>query len=91
MGDPVKDKKLYTDRSPFFHVDKIQIPLQIYQAENDVRTVKAEMDTFVAELRKKGKPVEYTVLKDVGHGLERPESRKQIMEGTVKFFKSMIR
>ncbi len=90
IGDPVKNKKFYEERSPFYNVSKIQIPLQIYQAENDIRTVKAEMDTFVAELRKQGKPVEYTVLKDVGHGLETPLSRKQVYEGTVKFFKTKI-
>ncbi len=91
IGDPVKDKKLYEARSPFFHVDKIQIPLQIYQAENDVRTVKAEMDDFVAEMKKQGKPVAYTVLKDVGHGLARPEAQKQVAEGAVRFFKSQIK
>ena len=91
IGDPKKDKALYRERSPFFHVNKIQTPLQIYQAENDVRTVKSEMDEFVAEMKKQGKPVQYTVLKDVGHGLATPESRKQVLEGTVKFFKSFIR
>src|SRR5690606_5387765 len=50
VGDPVKDKKLYEERSPYFHAEKIAIPLKIYQAENDVRTVKAEMDQFVAKL-----------------------------------------
>lgn len=91
MGDPVKDKKLYEERSPFFHVKNIQIPMQIYQAENDVRTVKAEMDNFVAEMKKNNKPVDYTVLKDVGHGLETPLSRKQVYEGTVEFFNSYMK
>lgn len=91
MGDPVKDKKLYEERSPFFHVKNIQIPLQIYQAENDIRTVKAEMDDFVAEMKKNNKPVDYTVLKDVGHGLETPLSRKQVYEGTVQFFNSHMK
>ena len=91
MGDPEKDKALYKERSPFFHVNNIKIPLQIYQAENDVRTVKSEMDDFVAEMQKQGKPVEYTVLKDVGHGLARPEAQKQVVEGTVRFFKEHMR
>lgn len=90
IGHPVHDIALYKERSPFFHVDKIKIPLQIYQAENDVRTVKAEMDTFVGEMRKQGKVVEYTVLKDVGHSLARPETQKQVAEGAVIFFKSQI-
>ncbi len=91
IGDPEKDKALYKERSPFFHVNNIQVPLQIYQAENDIRTVKAEMDDFVGEMKKQGKPVEYTVLKDVGHGLARPEAQKQIAEGAVRFFKSNMK
>lgn len=90
IGDPEKDKALYMDRSPFFHVKNIQIPLQIYQAENDVRTVKAEMDQFVEEMKKNNKPVQYTVLKDVGHGLETPRSRQQVYEGAVEFFNSFL-
>lgn len=90
IGDPVKDKALYKERSPFFHVNKVEIPLQIYQAENDVRTVKAEMDSYVGELRKKGKFVDYTVLKDVGHGLSRPEAQRKVVEGTVRFFKKQM-
>lgn len=90
VGHPVRDLALYKERSPFFHVDKIKIPLQVYQAENDVRTVKAEMDDFVAEMRRQNKPVEYTVLKDVGHGLERPEAQKQVIEGAVIFFNKQM-
>ena len=53
-------------------------------------TVKSEMDDFVAEMKKKGKYVEYTVLKDVGHGVARPEAQKKVVEGTVRFFKSQM-
>ncbi len=91
MGDPVADKALFEQRSPFFHVKNIAIPLQIYQAENDVRTVKAEMDDFVAEMKRHNKPVDYIVLRDVGHGLETPLSRKQVYEGAVQFFNSHIK
>ncbi len=91
IGDPEKDKDLYKERSPFFHVNNIKVPLQIYQAENDVRTVKAEMDDFVEEMKKQGKPVSYTVLKDVGHGLARPEAQKKVAEGAVLFFKSQMK
>ncbi|WP_299374949.1 prolyl oligopeptidase family serine peptidase [uncultured Kiloniella sp.] len=73
-----------------FHVKNIKIPLQIYQAENDIRTVKAEMDNFVGEMKKQGKPVDYIVLKDVGHGLSRPEAQKKVAEGSVLFFKSKL-
>ena len=86
VGDPVKDKKLYRERSPYFYADQISIPLKIYQAENDVRTVKAEMDNFVEQMKKANKPVDYIVLKGVGHGIANPEYRKKIAEETIEFF-----
>ena len=86
VGDPVKDEKLLKERSPFFHVEGIKLPLKIFQAENDIRTVKAEMDGFVAKLLQNNIPVEYTVLKDVGHSLDRKEARLELFEGAVLFF-----
>ena len=88
MGDPVKDKKLYRDRSPHFFAKNVSIPLKIYQAENDTRTVKAEMDNFVAELRKHQIPVEYEILKNEGHRISRTENWEKILQGTVDFLRA---
>lgn len=85
MGDPIKDKALYEERSPYFHADKVSIPLKIYQAENDTRTVLAEMDQFVAKLKKLKIPVEYVVLKKEGHGFSRAASAKKAYQGTIEF------
>ncbi|MEK7743247.1 MAG: prolyl oligopeptidase family serine peptidase, partial [Elusimicrobiota bacterium] len=90
VGDPVKDEALLKERSPFFHADRVAIPLKIWQAENDVRTVKAEMDAFTARLKELGIPVDYVVLPREGHGLSRKESLRQIMEGTVEFFRKSL-
>lgn len=89
LGDPVKDAALYKARSPYFFADKIRIPLKIYQAENDVRTVKAEMDQFVARLREHKIPVDYVVLEKEGHGFTRTDTWKNVLQGTVEFLKSI--
>lgn len=89
LGDPVKDEKLYRARSPYFFAEKIQIPLKIFQAENDIRTVKAEMDQFVERLNKHKIPVEYVVLENEGHGFARTETWQTVLQGTVEFLKSI--
>ncbi len=89
MGDPVKDEALYRERSPYFHAQNVKIPLKIYQAENDVRTVKAEMDRFVQRLREHRIPVEYVVLKDEGHGFQKTETWRTVLQGTVEFLKAV--
>lgn len=90
IGDPVKHKDFYEERSPFFHASKIGIPLKIYQAENDIRTVKAEMDTFVAELKKHQVPVEYEILEKEGHSISRTESWEKVLQGTVDFLSKQL-
>ncbi|GEM_PF-922106 len=85
MGDPIKDSVLYKERSPYFHAHKISIPLKIYQAENDVRTVKSEMDNFVSKMKTYNIPVEYEVLEKDGHGLARKESWQKVLQGTIEF------
>ncbi|MCK5074315.1 MAG: S9 family peptidase [Bacteriovoracaceae bacterium] len=85
MGHPEKDKILYRERSPYFHAHKISIPLKIYQAENDVRTVKSEMDNFVKKMKSYNLPVEYEVLENEGHSLAKRESWQKVLQGTVEF------
>ncbi|MBI3297954.1 MAG: S9 family peptidase [Elusimicrobia bacterium] len=90
VGDPVKDEALLRERSPYFHADKVKVPLRIWQAANDVRTVQSEMDAYVAKLKELGTPVEYTVLADEGHGLQRKESLEKVLQGTVDFFRKQL-
>ncbi len=90
IGDPVKDKEFYKERSPFFSAAKIAIPLKIYQAENDVRTVKAEMDTFVAELKQHQVPVDYEILEKEGHSISRSENWEKVLQGTVDFLSKQL-
>ncbi|MCB0422178.1 MAG: S9 family peptidase [Bdellovibrionales bacterium] len=91
VGDPVRDKKMFKERSPYFYADRIKVPLKIYQAENDVRTVKAEMDNFVEQLQKHKIPVEYEVLEKEGHAIARTENWEKILQGTVEFLNKQTR
>ena len=69
------DEKFLKERSPLFRADKIKIPLLIAQGANDPRVKQAESEQIVAAVRKAGKPVEYLLFKDEGHGFARPENR----------------
>lgn len=90
VGDPVKDAALLQERSPFFNADKVKVPLKVWQAENDVRTVKAEMDVYTARLKELGIPVDYVVLAQEGHSIQRKENLEQIFQGVVDFFRKHL-
>ncbi|MDX6768459.1 MAG: S9 family peptidase [Elusimicrobiota bacterium] len=62
-------------RSPLFSADKIDIPLLIAQGANDPRVKQAESEQIVDALKAKGKPVEYLLFPDEGHGFAKPANR----------------
>jgi len=75
VGDVEKEPDFLKSRSPLFAADKIDIPLLIAQGANDPRVKQAESEQIVAALRAKGRPVEYLLFPDEGHGFARPENR----------------
>ena len=72
MGD---SEALLRERSPLFKVDQIKIPLLIAQGANDPRVKQAESEQIVEAMKKAGKPVEYMLFPDEGHGFARPENQ----------------
>jgi dipeptidyl aminopeptidase/acylaminoacyl peptidase len=74
VGD-AKDEAFLKSISPLFKADQIKIPMLIAQGANDPRVKQAESEQIVEAIRKAGKPVEYMVFPDEGHGFARPENR----------------
>jgi len=75
VGHPENDKELLESVSPFFHVDRIQVPMLVAQGANDPRVPKAESDQIVEQLRARGVEVEYMVKDNEGHGFANEENR----------------
>jgi len=75
VGNPNTEKDFLRSRSPVYYADKIQGPLFIAQGYNDPRVNHNEAEQIVAALKKNGKPVEYMVKMDEGHGFRNPENR----------------
>ena len=75
VGDVEKEEEFLKSRSPLFKADKIKIPLLVAQGANDPRVKQAESEQIVEAVKKGGKPVEYMVFADEGHGFARPENR----------------
>jgi len=67
LEDP-KDAERLRRQSPLYSADRITAPLLVIQGANDPRVKKAESDRIVVALRDRGRPVEYLVAPDEGHG-----------------------
>jgi dipeptidyl aminopeptidase/acylaminoacyl peptidase len=75
IGNLETEEEFLKSRSPLFFVDRIQKPLLIGQGANDPRVKQAESEQIVEAMKKAGKPVEYVLYTDEGHGFARPENR----------------
>ncbi|MBI4785398.1 MAG: S9 family peptidase [Oscillatoriophycideae cyanobacterium NC_groundwater_1537_Pr4_S-0.65um_50_18] len=77
IGNLETEEDFLKSRSPLFFIDRIQKPLLIGQGANDPRVKQPESDQIVQAMRDAGKPVEYVLYPDEGHGFARPENRIQ--------------
>ena len=72
MGDPVKDKALWIERSPLTHIQNMQAPLLLVHGKNDPRCPVSQSHIVVDKLKqhgfKEGQDFEYVEYGDEGHG-----------------------
>ncbi|OWY38484.1 S9 family peptidase [Xenophilus sp. AP218F] len=90
VGHPEKDKALLRERSPVFHVDRIQTPLLVLQGAKDPRVNINESNQIVDALKKRGVEVEYIVKDNEGHGFHNEENRFEAYGAMEKFFKKHL-
>jgi dipeptidyl aminopeptidase/acylaminoacyl peptidase len=75
MGDPVKNKALYEERSPINFIDHIKAPLLILAGGNDPRCPKEETQQAVDAIKKRGGKVDAKIYENEGHGFARVENQ----------------
>ena len=75
MGDPVKNKALYEERSPINYIDQIKAPLLLLAGGHDPRCPKTETEQVVEAIRKRGGTVDYKIYDNEGHGFARVENQ----------------
>ena len=74
MADPTTaaGRALLIAESPLTEAKSIVTPLLVVQGKNDPRVNIRESDQIVAAVRDNGRPIEYLVAPDEGHGFARP-------------------
>ncbi len=85
MNDP-KDLKMLEAQSPLNSAQNIKASLLVIQGANDPRVNKSESDRIVMALRDLGRPVEYLVAPDEGHGFAGKLNRLAAYTAMEKFF-----
>lgn len=85
IGDPEADRDLLVERSPITYVEQARAPLLVIQGATDPRVVKAESDQMVQRLRELGRPVEYLVFEDEGHGFSKTANQNRAYGSAARF------
>ncbi len=90
MGDLIKNKALYEDRSPINFVDRIKAPLYLLAGGNDPRCPKTESQQVVDAVKKRGGVVEYKVYENEGHGFAKVENQIDAYKRIADFLKAHV-
>ncbi|MBI1799257.1 MAG: S9 family peptidase [Candidatus Eisenbacteria bacterium] len=74
MGDPKASEALYRDRSPVFFLDRIAAPLLLVAGANDPRCPASESQQVSDAMKQSGKPCDFLLYADEGHGFAKREN-----------------
>jgi dipeptidyl aminopeptidase/acylaminoacyl peptidase len=87
MGDPIKDKQRYMDRSPINFVDHIQAPLLILAGGHDPRCPSTESEQVAAAIKKRNGVAELKIYENEGHGFAKVENQIDAYTRVAEFLK----
>ncbi len=90
VGDVETEQEFLQSRSPLYKADQIKIPMLIAQGANDPRVNQRESEQIVQAIRAKGKPVDYLLFPDEGHGFARPENSMAFWAAAEQFLAKIV-
>ncbi len=79
--------KVYLERSPLYHAQKIKTPLAIFQGENDVVVLPGQSSSMAEKV--KG-PVVFRLYPGEGHGFRKPETIKDYLLTVSRFLQDYL-
>jgi dipeptidyl aminopeptidase/acylaminoacyl peptidase len=88
IADPTTaaGRALLVAESPLTQAKAIVTPLLVVQGKNDPRVNIRESNQIVAAVRDNGKPIEYLVAPDEGHGFARPINNLALVAAMEEFY-----
>ncbi len=91
LGDPVKDKDVYTASSPLTYMKNATAPLLVLQGDNDIRVPKDQAEKVIAVLKANGRTVDAHFYPGEGHGFFKREDQIDALERTVAWLEKYLK
>jgi dipeptidyl aminopeptidase/acylaminoacyl peptidase len=90
MGDPVKDKALWEDRSPIHFINRVKAPLLILAGANDPRCPQTEAQQVAEAIKKQGGAALLKIYENEGHGFARVENQIDAYQRVADFLRVRV-
>lgn len=78
--------RVYAERSPINHTDKLHRPMIFFQGLDDKVVPPPQSEVMVCALRARGVPVAYVTLDGEGHGFRKADSIVRTLEAELYFY-----
>jgi dipeptidyl aminopeptidase/acylaminoacyl peptidase len=90
MGDPVKNAERFREASPIFFIERVEAPVQIVAGAQDPRCPMSESVQARDALQKLGRPIDFIVYEDEGHGFRKTENRVGALKRRADFLEKHL-
>jgi dipeptidyl aminopeptidase/acylaminoacyl peptidase len=86
IDNPDDKAKAMKNLSAIDDLDDVKAPILVQQGATDAQVPVSQAELLVAELKKRGKPVEYILFPDEGHWIHKLPNRVRLITSMVEFF-----
>ena len=91
IGPYPQDQKVYAERSPINHVDRLSAPVMFFQKGADDRVVPPnQTELMVGALKARGVPVGYFLFDGEQHGFRKAENIRRALDAELYFYAMLI-
>jgi dipeptidyl aminopeptidase/acylaminoacyl peptidase len=85
-ANPWDDPKIYADTSPMTYIKQAKTPTLIQHGDQDARVPIPNAFQLYQGLRDQRVPVQLSVLKGFGHGINKPKANRAVMQQNLDWF-----
>jgi dipeptidyl aminopeptidase/acylaminoacyl peptidase len=86
IGPYPERQDLYRERSPIHFVERLRVPVILFQGLEDEVVPPSQAETMVAALERNGVPYAYLPFEDEAHGFRRSETEIRCLEAELYFY-----
>jgi len=90
LGPLPEASRIYRERSPLYHADRIRRPIAIFQGDVDRVVPRQQSDMIVEALKRNGTPHVYHVYEGEGHGWRKRETVEHFYQAVEKFLREHV-